>query len=406
MFKIIKNTIWQGLGKIVVVGIGLVTTSLLIRNLGESQYGLFSLIGSSFLVIDALADMGTKIIGVREISKSKDKQKTFKNLFFLRFILMLVGLGLGLILVFSYPTFKGHEKEAIMALVMCFLTFIAGNLEVIFQTNEQMGKKSMVDSLFPLLFLGLYLLTPIKTTIFMVFGLYIVARILSLLVGMGLVKRTIETQGNVFRAHDYAPVQIKRLFWASVPMGLFLFLFTVYDRAIDNIIIDRYLGINEVAWYSLAYKVYGNLVMPAYFLVTSAFPSFSREAKENRKNTYRKIMVISVGLSLVIWPIVWLGAPVAMKMLSGTEFNWQVSTQVLRILSLGLVFNFINHVKGFYLISRDGEKKMLVLGVISLVFNLGANLVFVPMYGVIGAAWVTMATEVLMTAIYILVNKV
>jgi len=397
MIKIIKNTIWQGLGKMIVVGIGLVTTSLLIRNLGESQYGLFSLIGSSFLVIDALADMGTKIIGVREISKSKDKQKTFKNLFFLRFVLILVGLGLGLIFVFNYPTFRGYEKEAIMALVMCFLTFLAGNLEVIFQTNEQMGKKSTVDSLFPLLFLALYLLTPIKTTIFVVFGLYVVARILSLLVGVKMVGRT-----------DWKLIDfkidlelVKKLFWSSVPMGLFLFLFTVYDRAIDNIIIDRYLGINEVAWYSLAYKVYGNLVMPAYFLVTSAFPSFSREAKENGKSTYRKIMAISVGLSLVIWPIVWLGAPLAMKILSGNEFNWQVSTQVLRILSLGLVFNFINHVKGFYLISRDGEKRMLVLGVVSLVFNLGANLVFVPMYGVIGAAWVTMATEVLMSGVYL-----
>lgn len=381
----------------VVVGIGLVTTSLLIRNLGESQYGLFSLIGSSFLVIDALADMGTKIIGVREISKSKDKQKTFKNLFFLRFVLIVVGLGLGLIFVFNYPTFKGYEKEALLALMMCFLTFLAGNLEVIFQTNEQMGKKSTIDSLFPLLFLVLYLLNPIKTTILMVFGLYVVARILSLLVGLKMVKN-IDWKLTDFRVDIEL---IKKLFWASVPMGLFLFLFTVYDRAIDNIIIDRYLGINEVAWYSLAYKVYGNLVMPAYFLVTSAFPSFSREAKENGTKTYKKIMKISIGSSLIIWPIVWLGAPLAMKILSGNEFNWQVSTQVLRILSLGLVFNFINHVKGFYLISRDGEKRMLVLGVVSLVFNLGANLVFVPIYGVIGAAWVTMATEVLMSGMYL-----
>jgi len=397
MIKIIKNTIWQGLGKMVVVGIGLVTTSLLIRNLGESQYGLFSLIGSSFLVIDALADMGTKIIGVREISKSKDKQKTVKNLFFLRLILIVVGLGLGVIFVFNYPTFKGHEKEAIMALVMCFLTFLAGNLEVIFQTNEQMGKKSMVDSLFPLVFLILYLLIPVKTTILVVFGLYVVARVLSLLVGIKMIGK-IDWKLTGFRADRKL---VKKLFWASVPMGLFLFLFTVYDRAIDNIIIDRYLGINEVAWYSLAYKVYGNLVMPAYFLVTSAFPSFSREARENKKNTYRKIMVISVGLSLIIWPMVWLGAPLAMKVLSGSDFNWQISTQVLRILSLGLVFNFINHVKGFYLISRDGEKRMLILGVISLLFNLGANLVFVPIYGVIGAAWVTMATEVLMSGMYL-----
>lgn len=39
---------------------------------------------------------------------------------------------------------------------------------------------------------------------------------------------------------------------------------------------------------------------------------------------------------------------------------------------------------------------MLKLGVISLLFNLGANFLIVPKFGIIGAAGVTVATEALM----------
>ena len=401
MIKIIKNTIWQGLGKIVVMLAGLITTSLLVRNLGESQYGLFSLIGSSFLVIDALSDLGTKIIGVREISKTDDKKRIFKNLLILRLVLTIIGLAIGLIFVFNYPTFKGYEKEAMVALSMSFLTFLAGNLEIIFQAEEKMAKKSLIDGLFPLTFLGLYLILPIKTTVLTVFGLYIVARILSLIMGVkiGFKRQWWASETKIDKQIIY------KLFRSSWPMGLFLFLFTVYDRAVDSIIIDRFLGTSQVAWYSLAYKVYGNLIMPAYFLVTSAFPSLSREADQGGKKTYGKIMMISVGMSLIIWPIVWLMAPIIMKILAGSDFNWQTSSQILRILSLGLVFSFVNHVKGFSLISRNGERKMLVLGMISLIFNLGANLIVIPIYGVIGAAWVTTVTEILMAGIYLVLEE-
>lgn len=393
MFKIIKNTIWQGLGKAVMVVVGIVTTSLLIKNLGEEKYGVFSLIGSSFLLIDAIAEMGTKMIGVREISKTDNKRKVVSSLIFLRLVTTLLAVGIGGIFLFVYPVFREYRWESILALSMCFWTFMAGNLEIRFQAEERMDKKSLVDSLFPLLFLIFFLVLNKNINLVKVFELYLVARIASLVIGYTMV--------NKEDRFEYKKIETKlvgKLLKQSLPMGAFLLIFTAYDKAIDSVIIERFLGVTQVAWYGLAYKVYGNLVMPAYFLVTSALPSFTKE-KEN-KNTYEKTLKLAICGSLVVLPIILIIGPWAIRILAGSEFNWQMSGKIFQILSLGLVFSFINHVQGFYLVARDGERKMLFIGIISLIFNLVANLVFVPRFGVMGAAVVTTLTEILMSGMY------
>ncbi len=397
MFKIIKNTIWQGLGKMVMMGVGFVTTSLLIRGLGEEIYGMFCLISSSFILVDALAEMGTKMIGVREISKCENKQKTLSNIIFLRFVMVIAALGFGLGFAYIYPAFSKYRTEALLALTMSFWTYLAGNLEIRFQAEERMGKKSLVDSLFPSIFLVLFLVFFREINLLLVFGLYLVARVVSLVIGFGMV-----SDKDKFILKKVELNLVKKLFWQSMPIGVFLLMFTAYDKAIDSMIIERFLGVAEVGWYSLAYKIYGNLVMPAYFLVSSALPSFSRE---KGTETYKKTLKLAIFGSIVLLPIVFLIGPILIRIVGGEEFNYVASGRVFRILSVGLVFSFINHVQGFFLVSKDREKQMLLVGAVALIFNLTANLWVAPRFGVTGVAWVTAITEMIMSGMYLVISN-
>lgn len=371
--------------------IGLVTTSILTRSLGEFNYGVFTLLSTSFLLIDALADLGTKIIGVREIVVSTKSKKVFFNLVVLRLILLLIALIVGVGLIRWYPVFNLYKRESYLALSMSIFTFVAGSFEMLFQTKEKMGKKSVTDILFPLLFLIILVSWGKDVSVFWVFGGYVLARILSLVWAYCSFE-----DKSWFKISKIDFGLIKELFRKSLPMGIYLLIFTVYDKAIDSLIIEKYLGVTEVGWYGLAYRVYGNMVMPAYFLVSSALPNMSR----NKGKIYKKVMRLAMGMVLVMSPIVFLLAPVIMKLLAGVDFSYMVSAKLLRILCVALIFSFINHVKGFDLISKDGEKKMLLMGIIGLVFNFVANLILVPRMSVYGAAWVTVATEALMTVLY------
>jgi len=62
--KSLWNTWVQILAKVVTVFISLVVTAILTRKLGPISYGSYTLITSVFLLLDSLADFGSKVIGV------------------------------------------------------------------------------------------------------------------------------------------------------------------------------------------------------------------------------------------------------------------------------------------------------------------------------------------------------
>lgn len=86
-------------------------------------------------------------------------------------------------------------------------------------------------------------------------------------------------------------------------------------------------------------------------------------------------------------------APMMVSILAGSEFG--ASVGVLRILIVALLFAYMGHLVGFTLISKEGQKEMLGVGLIILIFNLIGNLVVIPRHGIMGAAMVTVLTEML-----------
>ena len=86
-------------------------------------------------------------------------------------------------------------------------------------------------------------------------------------------------------------------------------------------------------------------------------------------------------------------APLMVSILAGIEFA--ASVGVLRILIVALLFAYMGHLVGFALISKEGQKDMLGLGLVILIFNLMGNLMAIPRFGIVGAATVTVFTEML-----------
>jgi O-antigen/teichoic acid export membrane protein len=280
------------------------------------------------------------------------------------------------------------RSEALVALMMIWFTSVAGSLEIIFQTEMRMELKVLMDIVFPLIFLIVLLVWPNPITLMWVFGVYLIARILSLSFGWKLLKKVLGSFQFQFLNKGFVWKFLKE----SWPMGVYLLVFTGYDRAIDSLMIDRFIGIKEVAFYGLAYKIYANMVQPAYFFVNSIFPILSGKSKNKRSLFKWSVLIILVALVFII-PLAYLLAPLMVNILTGSGFG--LSIKVLRILLVALFFSYISHLVGFTLIAKGGQKQILVLGLITLVFNFIGNLIIIPRFGIIGAAWVTGMSEAL-----------
>lgn len=388
--RLMVNTGVQILGKAITVSTTLLTTGILTRKLGIDAYGNFLLITSILVFFDSLADFGTTTIGVREASKiegskSEDNRiKLWSSVAMLRIVMAIISFGLATIFVFVWPDLKEIRVEAILAWAMILFTSVAGSLGIVWQTKLKLEIKVVVEVMFPLVFLiGLWLNRG-DITLKWVFSMYLVARIISLVWAWWLGKGNL----NIKTIDKEIIINILKMSW---PMGVYMLVFSTYDRAVDSLMIKNFLGSSEVAWYGLAYKIYGVLIQPAYFLVSGLFPLLS--AKKSQKEAFK----------LGFWGLLFGG----IMMVIGTRFfaSWMIitlageeylaSVEVLRILAFSLFFSYLGHLFGFTLVSRDGQKEILGLGLIALVFNLVGNIIAIPRFGVSGAAVVTVMTEAL-----------
>jgi len=386
--KSLLNTWVQIVAKGITVLISLVTTGLLTRKLGANVYGSYTLIVSVLLLLDSISDFGTKVIGVKEASgkEGKERNQLYMQVVWARLLTTLVAFILGIILIFSWGGFTEIKGAVFIALMMIWFTSIAGSLEIIFQTELRMGLKVLMDVLFPLIFLIVLLFWHSSVGLMWVFGVYLIARILSLSIGWKLLKKVLGSFKLEILNKKFVLLFLK----ASWPMGIYMLIFTGYDRAIDSLMIDKFIGVKEVAFYGLAYKIYSNMVQPAYYFVNSIFPILSGKS-EQKKDLFKWSLLIIFGSLVFIIPLAYLLAPLMIKILAGSSF--EPAIKVLRILLIPLFFAYFNHLFGFTLISKGGQKQMLILGLITLVFNFVGNLIMIPKFGIVGAAYVTGFTE-------------
>lgn len=388
--KSLVNTLIQIGGKGITLGSSLIITAWLTRKLGVEGYGNYALILSMVLLLDSLADWGTGVIGVREASREEDfESEIYGCLLWLRMGLSGVAVLAGLGLMILYPGLASLKAEFAVALGMVVVGSWLGGVGIIFQTRLKWGWKTACEILYPVSFMVMIVTSRGPLTLLLTMKLYVIARVLALIAAVMIVV--------VMEKIDWKKMlivrgwRIKKLWLAAWPMGLYLMIFATYDRGVDLMMINSWRGSAEVAWYGLAYKIFANLTMPAFFLVSSIFPLL---VKTGADRIYKLAKIwLSVGAILLVL-VVWVTAPAMVAIIAGGRFEPAVG--VLRVLALALPFSYLNHLYGFDLISREGQGQMLKWGLVSLVINVGLNSLFITNYGMMAAAVVTVITEMSM----------
>jgi len=394
---VFKNTSFQLLGRGVIIIFGLITTSLLTRKLGPNLYGDYVFLNTFFLFLVTLSDWGTPFVGIRELSKAKtqgQKNLVFSNLVILRFLLLLITLSLGLILIITLPLFSSLRSLAFLFLLALIFTNFQVSLTTLFQSFLRFDWQALIQVsnaglfflfLIPIFFLPNFFLPP--RLIGIIWAL-IIARFLSFLLaffkgkklGVSFVKKSKKTIGYLWKE--------------ALPTGGLLFLSTIYDRLIDASFLKSFWGSSAVGVYGLSYKLYGNLVLPAYFLSRALFPFLSQSKKKGKSQAAFKLGITwSLLGALVVVILSWVFSPLAIKILGGELFASSVI--FLRILSLSLPFTYLNHIFGFSLIAQGRQVLSFKIGLFSLFWNLALNSFLIPRFGSLGAAWVTVSTEAL-----------
>ena len=248
-------------------------------------------------------------------------------------------------------------------------------------------------------------------------GISTVAGMIAILAGQGTVGlAAVSLLTNVISAIIFA-VAVRRTFFPlaviwpdrsarslatdTVPLMLNNLLNNVFFR-IDVQILGSW-GRATVGQYASAYKIIDGVgTVPSSF-VLALFPVLSRRAGDADgalARIYHLALTLLVAVAIPLATLLtWTAYPVS-RLLWGEPFLPE-SARALQILIWFLPLSFINGLTQYVLIALGLQSRITVAFAIAAAFNLGANLILIPMFGYRAAAVVTIATEVVLLAPFV-----
>ena len=190
----------------------------------------------------------------------------------------------------------------------------------------------------------------------------------------------------------------RKLLRKSIPFLLYGVLGVIYYN-IDTILLSFMTNTAVIGWYGAAYRIFNTMVfLPSLVIGAVMYPIFSKLSAHSQtelKLTVEKSLnfLLFCGIPISVGLIV--AAPNVVGFLYHRP-DFVNTIPAMQFLAPGLLFLYINSVLTSVMICIGREKRIPLMAGIALVFNLGLNLLIIPLYQQVGAALVTSLTELLL----------
>jgi len=402
--KIVYNTVVSAGARIIGVALSLISIGLIARYLGKEGFGSYSLVLAFLYTFNILADLGLYSLMTREISRSgANEEKIASNIFTIRLVSLVFFLGLAILIVWFFPYSFQIKLGVAIGSIAYFLMSATQVLMGIFQKRLRIDKPSLAEFIGRLVQLFLIVLF-----IFLDLGFFVILFALIISTLVIFVINWLFARSYIKLSLDFDFLLWKKLLKAAFPIAASIVLTLIYFK-LDTIFlslgsINRFSEnpIIDVGIYNVAYKVLEGLIFFPAMFVGLMMPFLSRFAFSNQDN-FKKIFqktldVLIIFIVPLIIAILILSLPIVV-LIGGDEFS--ASAKPLQILSIAVGLIFLGTLFGHSIIALDKQKAGAWIYLGGMVFNVVANLIFIPKYSYVGAAMTTVFTELLVTILMI-----
>jgi polysaccharide transporter, PST family len=386
--RIIHNTGWLFVDKMLRMGVGFFVTVWITRYLGPEKYGLLSYASAFAGLFTAIANLGLYGIVVRDVVRYPDSTDEILGT---AFFLKLVGGGCALVLSLGIIFFLRPGDSLTHWLVGITATgFIFQSFEVFdFWFQSQLLSKRTILANIP----GFFIITIAKIVLIAVkapliaFAWAGAFEILLGSIGLLVAYQFVTKSARLLRV---SVKWIKKLLKDSWPLIFAGLMLMVYNR-IDQVMIGQMLDDRSVGLYSAAVKLSEFWYVFPYLLAQSMFPAVV-EAKNGGESFYyerlQKILDLMAILSyLFILPLFLLSRHIVVWVY-GISFH--DSGGILAVYVLAGIFVMMGQIRENWVTVENFTRFSLYASVVGAGVNITLNLVFIPKFGAIGAAYATL----------------
>jgi len=392
--KITINTLIASLARIIDTVLALVLVAILTRHLGKEGYGHYTTIVAYVHIFVSLANLGLYNILLRDLGKPGiDEEKTVNNIFALRMIGLLLILPLSILAVFVFPYPPLVKLGVIIATISTVFLSLYQVLIPIFQKRFKIIYVSLSELLGRIVYVGLAALLVLRFDkgLISIVWIMALASFIDFLLIFFFANRFTKIRPNINWK------KCKSILKEALPVGASIIFTLIYFR-IDTLMLSIMKTPQDVGIYGLSYRILENLIFFPAMFVGFVVPVLSRYVFRKPK-VFKKTFQRSLNAILLVAIPVMAGlavaAPMIVTFLAGTTFI--ESARVLQILTVAIGLIFLGSLYGqtVIVVKKQFWSMWIYLG--GAVFNILANLYFIPRYSYVGAAITTALTELLIT---------
>jgi len=394
--RVFKNTSYLFISEILIKAFGLFWVIFLARNLSVEKYGMYNVIVSFIAIFSFLPDLGVGIITIREIAKHKKRaSKLLGEAFLLNSILACFTIIIAFIS--SYVLHISMHFLIFISLVTLFFSTIRSVSVFYFDGMEKMQYSAILNGFNSLLLIACAAIA------LLLFNGSLTAVFLGMLVGT-IISMSISYIVLYKQEKIHFTLDISRslfLLREGVPLGIASFAALVYSR-IDVVILSQLLGNAKAGVYSAATPFPIALIQLLNVpFVIALFPALSRLHVED-STRFKKTIYKSLG-AVMLWSIpatffVFFLAEIIIPILFGNKYDNAIP--ILKTIILTVPFISLSAVLYKVLIAMRHQRDYLFISVLGAVVSVTLTITFISSFGIMGAAWSSVITQIILFLTY------
>lgn len=364
-----------------------------LRLLGRSGVGAYTFLVVFTTYLDTLIDFGLNALVAREVSRgSVAPQAAFRAVGLIRLGLWLLGLPLVAVVYGLFPRVANLSAEDALAgaifYAALFPTVLAKTASGLLWAAERLELTAAVSVLATMLRTALGALVLFSGS--GVVGLALASLVVNVVSAVTLWRLARRAPLANRPNHSVpGPAHWLRESWPLFVNQLLQGLFF----KVDALLLPGLAGSAAAGVYAAAYKVSEGAGILSSSFTLALFPRLSRQGdlSEAYRLALRLLLQaafpLAAGVALLSEPIV--------AVVGGRDYLPD-SAVALSILICYLPLSYANGLTQYVLIAAGRQRLLTTAFLAALVFNFVANLLLIPRFSYVGAAWVTVASEVVL----------
>lgn len=379
--------------------IGYLLRLVLVRGMPQEDYGLFYAVFSLFGLLAIFKELGLNQAVAKfipELLHKKDYigvKSTILLSFYMQILFSALIAAVAIIFSRQLATYFFHTSSAVTVIIILAVMFFLMPLENLFryafQGFQNMLYFASVELIRMLLILAMSIVMfamgmKILAPSIAYSAVYVIVPFICLPFFLRLFPQFLKVKAKI----DMALVRKLMRFGIPVMIGIFGSIIMLYT---DTVVLTYFRGLNDVALYQVASPTSKLLLYLGYAIAAVFLPLSAELWVKGEKDKLRNGIELVYKYSFIVL------IPMVMLMLTFPELILKIffgkgyiaAAPALEILAVGSIFYTIGLINGNLLSGIGRPKENMKIVLYAALFNLAANIIFIPYYGIVGAASTT-----------------